>query len=63
MTVIVEPIKGVEIRIRAVIYVRISSRNQDIENSSSAQIAAGKAFKEKGCTAPTGTHSTSTNGS
>ena len=47
MTVIVEPIKGVEIRIRAVIYVRISSRNQDIENSSSAQIAAGKAFIEK----------------
>ena len=38
---------AVEGPIRAVIYVRVSSRNQDIENSSEAQIAECKAFIEK----------------
>ncbi len=47
MTVTIKRINAVEGPIRVVIYVRVSSRNQDIENSSDAQIAECKAFIEK----------------
>ena len=47
MTVTVKRIKAIEGPIRVVIYVRVSSRNQDIENSSEAQIAECKAYIEK----------------
>lgn len=47
MTVTKKRINAVEGPIRVVIYVRVSSRNQDIENSSDAQIAECKAFIER----------------
>ena len=47
MTVTVKRINAVKGPIRVVIYVRVSSRNQDIENSADAQIAACKAYIEK----------------
>ena len=47
MTVTIKPINPVRGPIRVVIYARVSSRNQDIENSSDAQIAECKAFIEK----------------
>jgi DNA invertase Pin-like site-specific DNA recombinase len=47
VTATIKRIPTVEGPIRAVIYVRVSSRNQDIENSSDAQIAECKAYIEK----------------
>ena len=47
MTVTMKRIHSVDGPIRVVIYVRVSSRNQDIENSSEAQIAECKAYIEK----------------
>ena len=47
MTATIKRIPTVEGPIRVVIYVRVSSRNQDIENSSDAQIAECKAYIEK----------------
>ena len=47
MTVTIKRIHSVDGPIRVVIYVRVSSRNQDIENSSEAQIAECKAYIEK----------------
>ena len=47
MTVTVKRSTAVAGPIRVVIYVRVSSRNQDIENSSDAQIAECKAYIEK----------------
>ena len=47
MTVTVKQIKAVKGPIRVVIYVRVSSRTQDIENSADAQIETCKAYIEK----------------
>ena len=47
MTVTVKRTTVVKGRIRVVIYVRVSSRTQDIENSAEAQIASCKAHIEK----------------
>ena len=47
MTVTVKQIKAVKGPIRVVIYVRVSSRTQDIENSAEAQIETCKAYIEK----------------
>ena len=47
MTVTVKRTNAVAGPIRVVIYVRVSSKNQDIENSSDAQIAECKAYIEK----------------
>ena len=47
MAVTVKRINAVKGPIRVVIYVRVSSRNQDIENSAEAQIAECKAYIEK----------------
>ena len=47
MTATIKRINAVKGPIRVVIYVRVSSRNQDIENSSDAQIAECKAYIKK----------------
>ena len=47
MTRIERVSNGPEKRIRVVIYVRVSSKNQDVENSSDAQISECKAYIEK----------------
>ena len=47
MTVTVKRLTVAKGCVRVVIYVRVSSKNQDIENSAEAQIAECKAYIEK----------------